>query len=227
MPNPAYTLTWALDEPMSHNADATSSAPSAPTEPQPSSRSLSPLDITCLETAFKALLDAQEERLKHSIHKRIQALMDKVQESHSKVIEAAEAVLKDRKKDRAEQARMSMASSQLIPAPVSGPSKQEWDVLMDDIQRIHERLNDLTEHFAGVADEPLDGDLAGVPEFSPRKQEFANNANVDAYAYADAGVDVDVDADVDVDVDAWEEFKYPGDGMFKRHALLLFISCRK
>lgn len=210
MPVPPYTLTWALDKPTPHHADSLSTVSGAPskTEAPQSPQSLSPLDILRLETVFKALLDAQEERLKNSIHKRVQALMDQVQESHSKVIEAAEAVLKDRKKDRAEQARKSMAPPQLIP-PSSGASKQEWDALMGDIQRIDKRLNDLTERFVGVADEPPDENIAGTIGFSSGKQASDSNA----------GVDVNADADADADADLGE-FEYTGDGMFNCHAFL-------
>lgn len=225
MPDHPYTFPWALDEPMSPNPAANG----PPTGAHQPSQILSSLDIARLETSFKTLLDAREERLKNSIHKRVQTLMDKVQESHSKVIEAAEAVLKDRKKDRTEQARMSM-----IPPPhqlIQAPSKEQWDTLMDDIQRIHERLNELTERFADVADEPPDGNLPDVTEIPPGNEQFIRDAGADADPHvrvdagldavdSDVGVDGDVDAGLDADVNAEGDLEYTRDGVFKLYVSL-------
>src|ERR1700733_6277343 len=189
MPNLPYALTWALDEPMSSNP--ANNASSASRETHQPSQTVSSTDLSRLEAVFKTLLDAQEERLKHSIHKRIQTLLDKIQESHAKVIEAAEAVLKDRKKDRAEQARMSVAPQPqpaIASAPVplkGGPSKEQWDALMDEIQCIHERLNFLTERFVGVADEPPDGNLSGDTQI-PLGEPGGDESTGDMGAYTDA-----------------------------------------
>jgi len=178
------------------SSNPASDASSASRETHQPSQTVSSTDLARLETVFKALLDAQEERLKRSIHKRIQTLLDKIQESHAKVIDAAEAVLKDRKKDRAEQVRMSVAPQPLpviAPAPVplaGGPSKGQWDALMDEIQWIHGRLDFLTDRFAGVADGPPDGSFSGDTQI-PLGEPSGGDSTGDMGVYTDANMDVE------------------------------------